>query len=310
MNILGVGPGEIMFILILMLVVLGPERLPVFAQQAGRMIVGLRNWIQRSPDAAMVLRMRTELEQELETIRASITQEVNSIRDEVMEVRGDLIDAARQIEDAAESVAKTRIEVDVDQIVAGDVAPQAAAAADPVAQIAAGSTQTATKAGADPGDNGQPVPRSTRPTWHSAAAGTPADVALSRAELDVIERRIEAIMNELGQLQTRVRSAAGTIADTAIDQPEAAAGITEPPVDAEALARPADDQEPTQSPAEAGTVDTATLAPDDPEPPGLAMGSETSATQESSADRVAAEPDQQSADPAEPSDTVQIQENQ
>src|SRR5690349_19089362 len=89
MEILGIGPGEFVFILIILLVVVGPERLPDLARQAGRMLVRGRNWLQSSPDAAMVMRARQEIEQELASLKTSLL-EVQSVRDEVL-------DAAKQI---------------------------------------------------------------------------------------------------------------------------------------------------------------------------------------------------------------------
>ncbi|MBS1965692.1 MAG: twin-arginine translocase TatA/TatE family subunit, partial [Chloroflexi bacterium SZAS-1] len=94
MEILGIGPGEFVFILVILLVVVGPERLPDLARKAGGLLVRARNWIQSSPDAAMVIRARQELEQEIVNLRASL-REVQSVRDEVM-------GAARQIEESVE----------------------------------------------------------------------------------------------------------------------------------------------------------------------------------------------------------------
>jgi Sec-independent protein translocase protein TatA len=109
MTFLGIGPGELFLLLIIMLVVVGPERLPGFARQAGKMIVGLRNWIQRSPDAQLFLRARDELETELRTIRDDLAQEMETVRQEMQTVREEVIqatreatvDAARQLDDAA-----------------------------------------------------------------------------------------------------------------------------------------------------------------------------------------------------------------
>jgi len=89
MNILGIGPGELVLILVIALLVVGPDRLPDLARQAGRLLVTVRNWVQRSPDAAMVLRARQEIEQELSILRTSLL-EVQNVRNEVME-------AARQV---------------------------------------------------------------------------------------------------------------------------------------------------------------------------------------------------------------------
>ncbi len=104
MEILGIGPGEFLLILIVLLVVVGPERLPDLARQAGKLVVRARNWIQSSPDAALVLRARQEIEQELAGLKASLL-EVQSVRDEVL-------GAARQIEDSVGSLASTKLDLD------------------------------------------------------------------------------------------------------------------------------------------------------------------------------------------------------
>ena len=107
MELLGVGPGEILLILIIMLLVFGPERLPEFARQAGRFVVRVRNWVQQSPDAALILRARQDLETELEALRAELTREVESVRQDLQTVRSDLVDASKLIEESAQEVAST-----------------------------------------------------------------------------------------------------------------------------------------------------------------------------------------------------------
>ena len=104
MEILGIGPGEFILILIVLLVVVGPERLPDLARQAGRVIVRARDWMQKSPDAALVLRARQEIEQELAVLKTSLV-EVQSVRDEVL-------GAARQIESSVGSITSTKLELD------------------------------------------------------------------------------------------------------------------------------------------------------------------------------------------------------
>jgi len=105
MELLGVGPGEILLILVIMLLVFGPERLPEFARQAGLFVVRVRDWIQRSPDAALVLRARAELESELQAIRAELTREVESVRQDLQSVRSDLADAGKLVEQSAQDAA-------------------------------------------------------------------------------------------------------------------------------------------------------------------------------------------------------------
>ncbi|KAB8144536.1 twin-arginine translocase TatA/TatE family subunit [Chloroflexia bacterium SDU3-3] len=106
MEFLGVGPGELIFVVIIALVVVGPERLPVLARQAGRFLVTVRNWVQRSPDAAMVLRARQEIEAELANLRESLA-EVQSARDEVVK-------AAREVNTLVKDdvIAPTRATLD------------------------------------------------------------------------------------------------------------------------------------------------------------------------------------------------------
>lgn len=107
MELLGVGPGEILLILVILLLVFGPERLPELARQAGRFVVRVRDWIQRSPDAAMILRAREDLETELQTLRAELTREVESVRQDLQNVRSDLADASKMLEQSAQEVAST-----------------------------------------------------------------------------------------------------------------------------------------------------------------------------------------------------------
>ncbi len=133
MELLGVGPGEILLILVIMLLVFGPERLPEFARQAGRFVVRVRNWIQSSPDAAMVLRARAELESELQAIRAELTREVESVRQDLQNVRSDLADAGKLIEQSAQEAASaSKIELpDVTVEATPSIHPSASATADP-----------------------------------------------------------------------------------------------------------------------------------------------------------------------------------
>jgi sec-independent protein translocase protein TatB len=105
MNFLGVGPGEFFFILIVALIVIGPERLPGFARSLGRNIVRLRNWMNASPDAQMLLQVQRELELEINDIRSTLRQEVLNVRAEFEEVRQDLSMASRTVDSSLSSMA-------------------------------------------------------------------------------------------------------------------------------------------------------------------------------------------------------------
>jgi sec-independent protein translocase protein TatB len=241
MNFLGVGPGEIFLILILLLVVVGPERLPGFARSAGRFVVRVRNWIASSPDAQLMLRARDELEQELEELRRSLTQEVETVRKELETVRGDLAEATRMVEESAGEVARTRVELEEVTETARTIAPPAASTA-PADDLAAAAApdQTAGELSAvgepaaepmvDPGPigarqravaeresvaNGQPVPRSfkpgqTPPPAQPAPAGQQVIDALDeriRTLSGELTRQLEALNAELQTLRAQAASA-------------------------------------------------------------------------------------------------------
>jgi sec-independent protein translocase protein TatB len=103
MEILGIGPGEFILILIMLLVVVGPERLPGLARQVGGFLVRARNWLQTSPDAALVMRARAEIEAELASIKTSL-MEVQVVRDEVL-------GAAKQLEDSVGSISPPKFDL-------------------------------------------------------------------------------------------------------------------------------------------------------------------------------------------------------
>jgi sec-independent protein translocase protein TatB len=92
MNFLGIGPGEIVLILIVLLVVVGPERLPALSRQAGRMVVRGRDWLQNKPEMELMMRARQEIEDELEALKSGL-REVQLVRDEVVGTAKQLTDS-------------------------------------------------------------------------------------------------------------------------------------------------------------------------------------------------------------------------
>jgi sec-independent protein translocase protein TatB len=203
MEILGIGPGEFVLILIVLLVVVGPERLPGLARQAGSLLVRARNWLQTSPDAALVLRARQEIEAELASLKSSLL-EVQSVRDEVL-------GAARQLEDSVSSITSTKIDFSSmiepikDQTIApnGQAAPDVTAPAalpggDPIASPEPDQPATLTLPDAGSMPIGHPEDE------HSRNGAAPA-AAPPLAELESINVRLQAIMSDLWALQEQLK---------------------------------------------------------------------------------------------------------
>jgi sec-independent protein translocase protein TatB len=219
MEILGIGPGEFVLILIVLLVVVGPERLPGLARQAGSFLVRARNWLQTSPDAALVMRARAEIEAELASIKSSLL-EVQVVRDEVM-------GAAKQLGDSVGSIAPPKF--DINSLV-NPPAEQTIAANGQV--LPAGETQgLVLPDGTDttnipldqrstlelPEDNNVPIqpPAEAQPTnglansvGYSNARPEPtsaASAAPALGELESINIRLQAIMADMWALQQQLK---------------------------------------------------------------------------------------------------------
>jgi sec-independent protein translocase protein TatB len=209
MNFLGVGPGELILILIIALVVVGPERLPGLARQFGRALVRVRNWMQTSPDAALVLRARQELEQELAQIRSSLL--------EVQSVRNEVLDVAKQIDEAVSPIASIRppslselIKEPVDKPQPrtnnGQAGGEPEAAADesqPAAPMDGESpVDVALDQLADVSDASAAEPNAAMADGAQPDSALPGLSALEREELGL---RIQAVMADLNALQEQLR---------------------------------------------------------------------------------------------------------
>ena len=181
MNIFGIGPGELILIMIILLVVVGPERLPGLARQGGQMLVRVRNWVQKSPDAAMIVRARQEIEQELASLRSSL-MEVQNARDEVMEVAKQVNQTITEdFGGAVKDITKTINQSAADALKAANTATQAAENA----MHAAESTEIAAPA-VDSHANGVAAVENGAPSALDTAAqvqnGQPVARARTRSE--------------------------------------------------------------------------------------------------------------------------------
>jgi sec-independent protein translocase protein TatB len=216
MEILGIGPGEFVLILIVLLVVVGPERLPVLARQAGGFLVRARNWLQTSPDAALVMRARQEIEAELASIKNSL-MEVQGVRDEVL-------DAAKQFENSVGSIAPPKFDMNSlvnppteptiaanGQVVAGSEAPGLVLPdGTPVASPPLDQRSTLELPDSSNLPINAPTEAQTTRSLHNLppsrtepTAGASATPALG--ELESINIRLQAIMADLWALQQQLK---------------------------------------------------------------------------------------------------------
>lgn len=104
MEFLGVGPFEFVLILMLGLVVLGPERLQGMARSSGRLAAQLMAWQQQSPEAQALQQMRQEFEREIvelrdEFVRArqqvNVAEEVRRLQRDTTSVIKDAVEAGK-----------------------------------------------------------------------------------------------------------------------------------------------------------------------------------------------------------------------
>jgi len=219
MEILGIGPGEFVLILIVLLVVVGPERLPGLARQAGGFLVRARNWLQTSPDAALVMRARAEIEAELASIKNSL-MEVQVVRDEVM-------GAAKQLGDSVGSITPPKFDINslvnppAEQTIAtnGQVIPAGETAglvlpdgtdatSTPLDQRSTLELPDGSSVPISPSAEAQPTNGIANSIGYSNQAPAPANAPPATpalGELESINIRLQAIMADMWALQQQLK---------------------------------------------------------------------------------------------------------
>ena len=96
MNILGMGPAELLLIFVIALIVLGPGKLPDLARTLGKAMRELRR---------MSLEVTAEFAKELRDVEA-ISREVEATRETIKQaadIRGTLMESVRPVSTAGES---------------------------------------------------------------------------------------------------------------------------------------------------------------------------------------------------------------
>jgi Sec-independent protein translocase protein TatA len=74
MDFFGIGLFEIVFILLLAFIVVGPERMSELGRSAGRLVAQLLAWQQQSPEAQMIQQIKRDFEGEIVELRDEIVR--------------------------------------------------------------------------------------------------------------------------------------------------------------------------------------------------------------------------------------------
>lgn len=105
MNFFGVGLPEIILIMVLALIVVGPQRLPELAAQLARLVRQARRYAgqvtsQLKGELGDVTQDYEDLRQELRQLRQELTQQAKPLQDELDAARADLKAARKSVEKA------------------------------------------------------------------------------------------------------------------------------------------------------------------------------------------------------------------
>ena len=108
MNIFGIGPIELLMIVVLGLVIFGPERLPGIGRQIGKMVARVLAWQYTSPEAQLLMDIRRDLEKEITDIRDEMirARQALDIRPEIQQTLIDAQEAVREAQGAVQEAAR------------------------------------------------------------------------------------------------------------------------------------------------------------------------------------------------------------
>ena len=129
MEFLGVGYQELLLILVLMLVVVGPERLPGMAYQIGRAVRTLQTYARQVRDEFSD--EISYIEEQYKTVKGEVDSTRDSLRQEQLKLNAELRDATEPLRVdplAASSLSSNVVSISDGQPVAaaGEPAPEAA----------------------------------------------------------------------------------------------------------------------------------------------------------------------------------------
>lgn len=110
LSLFGIGLPQILLIMIVALLVFGPERLPEMARQAGRMVGQFRAWMQ---DARSELKTFTEVQEEFKTIKEDLANIRKDLSETSQEMLKELDDVRKEVDvrsDLAEALSDKPLE--------------------------------------------------------------------------------------------------------------------------------------------------------------------------------------------------------
>lgn len=108
MEFFGVGPAELLFLLVLGLIVVGPERLPDMARSAGRLVAWLMAWQQRSPEFQTIQQIRHDMQQEIVDLRDELMRTQKQLANSVQPLQETVPSLSKDLEKAAEAASRPR----------------------------------------------------------------------------------------------------------------------------------------------------------------------------------------------------------
>jgi sec-independent protein translocase protein TatB len=206
MNFLGVGPFELMLVLGLALIVLGPERMQEMGRAAGRLVARLLAWQHQSPEARMIQEIRQDFEREIvelrdELVRAQqqvdVSKEVQRLRQDANSImsRKNLLSEPPADTPAPAATPPTNTQ---SAEAAGDQAALSdATSPTPDEERSIGGTQSYQH----PAETRTVARRSTKPASTRSAAATP-----TVADYDLLQQQVQTLAANVQALQEQLRA--------------------------------------------------------------------------------------------------------
>jgi Sec-independent protein translocase protein TatA len=206
MDFLGVGPFEFLFILVVSIIVLGPERLQQTARSLGRLFARVMAWQYQSPEAQMIQQIRKDFEQEIVDLRNELirARKQFDISSDVQEIHQEIRSAINVTEAASpqairEAVAARRQANALSTAPAHHSAPSTEAVAPSVAPtISNGVAASANQ------DDQLLLHFLQSPTEENHTA--PSAAALSVDHLQALRNQLDVVVADLQALQHQLRA--------------------------------------------------------------------------------------------------------